>query len=146
MWRLYQHFWLVSLVFPLISLLQAPGSPAHLILGLGGLAFFALSYTWLMWPHPVSRSALHRAQFRIQVGLFILLVALVLVLSFTYGLAFLWLFIGVSACAGVILPSTSAFIVVSFLMVLPVADQPDHTGKHHPGGLAAHYRAAALGA
>lgn len=121
LWRLYQHFWLVSLVFPLISLLQAPGSPAHLILGLGGLAFFAASYTWLMWPHPVSRSTLHRAQFRIQVGLFILLVALVLVLSFTYGLAFLWLFIGVSACAGVIFPSTPAFVVVSLLMVLLVA-------------------------
>jgi two-component system, NarL family, sensor histidine kinase DesK len=120
LWRLYQHFWLVSLVFPLVSLLQTPGSPAHLILGLSGLAFFASSYTWLMWPHPVSRSALHRVRVQTQVGLFIVVVALVLILSFTYGLAFLWLFIGVSACAGVILPSTSAFIVVSCLMLLPV--------------------------
>jgi two-component system sensor histidine kinase DesK len=52
--------------------------------------------------------------------LFILLVVVALVLSFSYGLSFLWLFIGVSACAGVILPSVSAFVVVSLLMVLPI--------------------------
>jgi two-component system sensor histidine kinase DesK len=120
LWRLYQHSWLVALVFPLFALLQAPGSPAHLILGLGGLASFALTYTWLMWPHPVGRAALRRTQVQTQVGLFILLVVLALVLSFSYGLSFLWLLIGVSACAGVILPSVSAFVVVSLLMVLPV--------------------------
>jgi two-component system sensor histidine kinase DesK len=108
------------LVFPLVALLQTPGSPTHLFFGLGGLASFALMYTWLMWPHPISRAALRRSQVQTQVGLFILLVALALVLSYSYGLSFLWLFIGVSACAGVILPSVSAFIVVNLLMVLPV--------------------------
>jgi two-component system, NarL family, sensor histidine kinase DesK len=54
------------------------------------------------------------------VGMLILLIALALVLSFSYGLSFLWLFIGVSACAGVILRSVSAVIVVSLLMLLPV--------------------------
>jgi two-component system sensor histidine kinase DesK len=78
-------------------------------------------YTWLMWPHPVSRAALRRSQVQTQVGLLIFLVVLTLVLSFSYGLSFLWLFIGVSACAGVILPSVSAFVVVNLLMVLPVA-------------------------
>lgn len=121
LWRLYQHFWLICAVFPLISLLQSPGSPAHLMLGLGGLAFFAASYTWLMWSHPVSRRMHDRSRSWSQVGLLLILVTLVIVLCFTYGLAFLWLFIGVSACAGVILPSTSAFIVVNLLMVLPVA-------------------------
>ena len=121
LWRLYQQFWLVSLVFPLIALLQAPGSPAHLILGLGGLACFARCYTWLMWLHPASRTQPHSTQPWEQMGVLVILVALAVGLSLTYGLAFLWLFIGVSACAGVILPSIPAFVVVSLLMVLPVA-------------------------
>jgi two-component system, NarL family, sensor histidine kinase DesK len=121
LWRLYQHSWLVALMFPLFALLQAPRSPAHVLFGLGGLAIFAMSYTWLMWPHPVSRGALRRSQVRARVGLLIALVVLALIFSFSYGLSFLWLFIGVSACAGVILPSASAFVVVSLLMMLPVA-------------------------
>jgi two-component system, NarL family, sensor histidine kinase DesK len=121
LWRLYQHSWLVALVFPLLALLQAPRSPAHVLFGLGGLAFFAVSYTWLMWPHPVSRSSLRRSQVQARVGMLMALVVLALVLSFSYGLSFLWLFMGVSACAGAILPSVSAFVVVSLLMMLPVA-------------------------
>jgi two-component system sensor histidine kinase DesK len=53
-------------------------------------------------------------------GLFAALGALALALSCTYDLAFLWLFIGVSACAGVIFPLVPAFVVVSVLMLLPV--------------------------
>jgi two-component system sensor histidine kinase DesK len=120
LWRLYQHFWLVCLVFPLVSLVRTPGPLMHLVLGLATLLFFAASYTWLMWSHPVSRAAQSRARFQTQVGLFVVLVALALTLSFTYGLAFLWLFIGVSACAGVMFPLVRAFVVVSILMLLPV--------------------------
>ena len=120
LWRLYQHFWLVCLLFPLVSLVRTPGSPAHLVLGLGTLICFAVGYTWLMWSHPVSRAAQNRTRLRAQVGLFVMLVALALALSATYGLAFLWLFIGVSACAGVIFPLVGAFVVVSFLMFMPV--------------------------
>jgi two-component system, NarL family, sensor histidine kinase DesK len=67
LWRLYQHSWLVALVFPLFTLLQAPSSPAHVFFGLGGLVFFAVSYTWLMWPHPVSRGALWHSQVQTRV-------------------------------------------------------------------------------
>lgn len=120
LWRLYQHFWLVCLLFPFVFLIRTPETPLRLSLGLGMLACFAASYTWLMWSHPVSRAAQSRTQFWAHVGLFGVLVALVLVLSFTYDLAFLWLFIGVSACAGVLFPLVGAFVVVSILMVLPV--------------------------
>jgi two-component system sensor histidine kinase DesK len=54
-------------------------------------------------------------------SLLVILVTLVIVLTLAYGLAFLWLFVGVSACAGVILPSISALVSISFLMLLPVA-------------------------
>ncbi len=120
LWRLYQHFWLVCLLFPLVSLVRTPGSSIRLGLGLGALICYAASYTWLMWSHPVSRAAQSRTRSRTQVGLFVVLVALSLVLSFTYDLAFLWLFIGVSACAGVIFPLVRAFVVVSFLMFMPL--------------------------
>ncbi len=73
-----------------------------------------------MWLHPVSRATLHRTQFQAQVGLFLILVALVLTFSVTDGLAFLWLFIGLGACAGVIFRLIPAFIVVSVLMLMPV--------------------------
>src|SRR5262249_10825583 len=52
--------------------------------------------------------------------LFALLIALVVVLSLTYGLAFLWLFIGVSAIAGVLLPVRPAFVVIAVLIFLPL--------------------------
>lgn len=120
LWRLYQHFWLMCLLFPLASLVQAPGSLAHLVGGLGALVFFAASYTWLMWPHPVSRAVQSHAQRQTQVILFVVLVALVLALSVTDGLSFLWLFIGLGACAGVIFRFMHAFIVVSLLMLMPV--------------------------
>ena len=48
LWRLYQHAWLVCLLFPLVDLLRAPLAWTHLSLGLGALVVFAVSYTWLM--------------------------------------------------------------------------------------------------
>jgi two-component system, NarL family, sensor histidine kinase DesK len=44
----------------------------------------------------------------------------VIMLSLTYGLAFLWLFIGVSAIVGVLLPVRRAFVVVTVLIFLPL--------------------------
>src|SRR5947209_7119920 len=51
LWRLYQHAWLVCLLFPLVSLGREPFVLWRLALGLLALLFFASSYTWLMWPH-----------------------------------------------------------------------------------------------
>src|SRR6059058_3620385 len=59
LWRLYQHFWLVCLLFPTVSLVQTPLPPVRLFLALAALLFFAVSYTWLMWPHPAS-SGVHK--------------------------------------------------------------------------------------
>src|SRR5258706_11151644 len=100
LWRLYQHAWLVCLVFPLIALLREPVSLGHLALGLLALVGFATGYTWLMWPHPVSQEARTRARSRFSFVLFGTLGALALVFSLTDGSAWLWLFIGVSATPG----------------------------------------------
>ncbi len=120
LWRLYQHAWLVCLVFPLVSLVSEPPATFRLVLGLVSLVFFAASYTWLMWPHPASQGAQARARSRISFLLFIALSLLVLVFSLVYGPAWLWLFIGVSAIAGVLLPMRSAFAVVVLFTLLPL--------------------------
>lgn len=119
LWRLYQHFWLlICLLFPIVSFVQKPPAPVRLLLAALALAFFATSYTWLMWPHPASSEA--RTRSRAALILFAVLIVLVLVLSLAYGLAFLWLFIGVSAIAGVLLPVRRAFLAVTILMFLPL--------------------------
>lgn len=120
LWRLYQHFWLVCLLFPIVSLAQTPLPPARLFLALAALVFFAVSYTWLMWPHPASSGARKRSRSPTSLILFGVLVALVLALCLLYGSSFLWLFIGVSAIAGVTLPMRSAFVAVVIFTLLPL--------------------------
>jgi two-component system, NarL family, sensor histidine kinase DesK len=119
LWRLYQHFWLlVCLLFPIVSLVQTPPASVRLLLAALVLVFFVASYTWLMWPHPASSEARKRS--RSRASLILCAVLTVLVLSLAYGLSFLWLFIGVSAIAGVLLPVRSAFLAVTILMFLPL--------------------------
>ena len=120
LWRLYQHAWLVCLLFPLISLLREPALPEHGIPGLLALAGFAAGYTWLMWPHPVSRDARTRSRSRISYLLFGVLSMLTIVFSLIYGPAWLWLLIGISAMAGVLLPMRSAFVAVLLLTLFPL--------------------------
>ncbi len=119
-WRLYQHAWLACLLFPLVSLVREPGEPGHLVLGLVALVFFAASYTWLMWPHPVHWAAQARIRSWRARLLWMVLVVLALVFSLVYGSAWLWLFIGVAAIAGVLLPMRTAFAAVAILMFFPV--------------------------
>jgi two-component system, NarL family, sensor histidine kinase DesK len=119
-WRLYQHAWLVCLFFPLASLVSDPVPVWHFILGLLTLAGFAVSYTWLMWPHPASQQARARSRSLLSYLLFGVVSALVIVFSVVYGPAWFWLFIGVSAIAGVLLPMRSAFLAVVLLTLLPL--------------------------
>src|SRR5258708_27778124 len=119
LWRLYQPAWLVSLIFPLASLVRNPLPVWHLALGGVALVGFAASYTWLMWPHPASQGARLRVRSPISYLLFVALSVLVLVFSLMDGPAWLWLFIGVSAIAGVLLPMRSAFAAVGGFSPLP---------------------------
>ncbi len=118
LWRLYAQFWLVCLLFPILSLVSEHPAPVRLLMALAGLALFVTIYTWVMWPHPLHLDAHVRFGFRTSLLLFVILTALVLVLSLAYGSAFLWLFIGVSAVAGVTFPPRSAFVSVLALTLL----------------------------
>ena len=120
LWRLYQRFWLVCLLFPLISLVSEPFVPWRLALEVLALLFFAISYTWIMWPHPVNQEVRARARSRLAFLLFVVLSLQVTVFSLVDGPAWLWLFIGVSAIAGVLLPMRSAGIVVVLFTLLPL--------------------------
>lgn len=122
LWRLYQHFWLVCLLFPFVQLVRQPTSPLRLLVGLSALAFFAGSYTWLMWRHPLARGLRRQNDLlrqRAQLALLVLLVVLASVLSLYSDLSFLWLFLEVSASVGVLLPWRRAFVMVSLLMFFP---------------------------
>ncbi len=120
LWRLYQHAWLVCLLFPLASLVRNSLPVWHLVLGGAVLVGFAASYTWLMWPHPASRGACMRARSRLSLLLFVALSMLVLVFSVLDDPAWLWLLIGTSAIAGLLLPLRSAFAVVVFFTLFPL--------------------------
>ena len=118
LWRLYAYFWLVCLVFPILSLLQTRPSGLGLLVTIAGLITFAVTYFWVMWPHPLNDSV--RARFRLQKSatLIISLTLLVMFLSINYGSSFLWFFIGVSAIAGLILSFRNASIAVFGLTLL----------------------------
>jgi len=120
LWRLYQHAWLVCLIFPLAALVRDPFPVWHLVLGGVALVGFAASYTWLMWPHPASQGARLRARSRISFLLFVALSVLVLVFSVLDNPAWLWLLIGVSAIAGLLLPLRSAFAAVVLFTLFPL--------------------------
>src|SRR5258708_32379285 len=55
LWRLYQHAWLVCLIFPLAQVVREPISPWQVVLRGLALSGFAAGDTWLMWPHPASQ-------------------------------------------------------------------------------------------
>ena len=120
LWRLYQHAWMVCLFFPLVSLVREPVSTFHFVLGLFALSFFAASYTWLMWPHPASQGMRARTRPRLALTLLVVLILEVTAFSVMYGPAWLWLFIGVSAIAGLLLPMRAAFTSVVLFTLLPL--------------------------
>ncbi len=120
LWRLYQHAWLVCLLFPLVALIREPLTIWRLVVGLVALLFFAVSYIWLMWPHPASQRASVRSHSWLSFLLFMALSVLVGVTSLIYGPDWLWLFIGLSAIAGLLLPLRSAFAAIVLFTLLPL--------------------------
>ena len=121
LWRLYAYFWFICLFFPILSLNQTPPSGVHLLMIASGLIIFVGIYFWVMWPHPLSDRARTRLGMQKSVTLIITLTVLVLLLSIIYGSSFLWLFIGVSAIAGITLSFRNASIAVISLTLLTVA-------------------------
>ena len=117
-WRLYAQAWLVCLLFPIVFLVQTPLAPVRLLIAVAGLIIFVIVYTWFMWPHPVNSVVRARSGFPASHLLFAGLVVLTLSLSLAYGSAFLWLFVGVSAVAGVALSIPGAFVSVIGLTLL----------------------------
>jgi two-component system, NarL family, sensor histidine kinase DesK len=118
LWRLYVYFWLICLLFPILSLIQTPPLGLQLLIVIAGLIFFVGIYFWVMWPHPLDDG--WHARFKLQKSIILIigLTVLVLFLSINYGSSFLWLFIGVSAVAGLILSFRNATIAVFGLTLL----------------------------
>src|SRR5258708_33678068 len=70
LWRLYQHAWLVCLIFPLAQVVREPISPWQVVLRGLALSGFAAGYTWLMWPHPASQKRRGPIRSRVFVPVF----------------------------------------------------------------------------
>ncbi len=120
LWRLYAYFWFICLFFPILALIQMPPSGVHLLIITSGFIIFIGIYFWVMWPHPLSDRARTRLGMQKSVTLIITLTVLVLLLSIIYGSSFLWLFIGVSAIAGITLSFRNASIAVIALTLLTI--------------------------
>lgn len=118
LWRLYAYFWLVCLLFPILALIQTPPQGISLFIAASALITFTAAYFWVMWPHPLNDRGRRRYRVQNSVSLLIELSSLVLILSLMYGSSFLWLFIGVSAIAGITLSFRSAAIAVFALTLL----------------------------
>src|SRR5262245_60614423 len=118
LWRVYAQTWLVCLLFPIISLVQTPLTSVQLLIALAGLVIFVTTYTWFMWPHPLTNKARSRSGFSTLLIALTGLTALVIYLSLNYGSAFLWLFVGVSAMVGIAFSAPSAFIIIVALTLL----------------------------
>jgi len=118
LWRLYAYFWLVCLFFPIFYLVRTPLEPIRLQFALAGLVLFTSSYFWVMWPHPLSASVHTGSGLRSSPTLPVVLTVLALLLSLEYGSAFSWLFVGVSAVIGIMLPPRHAFWTIMVLTLL----------------------------
>jgi two-component system sensor histidine kinase DesK len=128
LWRLYAQAWLICLLFPILSLIQQRPPVFPLLLAVAGLIIFVACYTAIMWSHPLRAEAQRRWSLGSALALLLGLVTLILVLSVAYGGAFLWLLVGVSAMAGVLLPARSAFTVVMVLTLLTLGSAVELAG------------------
>jgi two-component system sensor histidine kinase DesK len=122
--------WLVSLIFPIIALVQARLSPVDLALPAAGLVGFVTFYLWSMQPHPIADR--RRMSPTFQLSAILMVTILILVLSAAYGIMFLWLLVGASAVAGKTLPTRAAHVATALLPLLSLG-----AGVALSGGLAA---------
>ena len=118
LWRLYTYFWLICLLFPILYLRSSSLSSMRLLGGLVSLAIFTAAYFWVMWPYPLGENKRTWAGWRAPAFLLTCMTLIALLLSLSFGSTFSWLFLGVSAIAGVILPARSAFWTVMGLTLL----------------------------
>jgi two-component system sensor histidine kinase DesK len=121
LWRLYAYFWLICLIFPIVYLAHTPLTEVRLLLAMTGLAIFITAYLWVMWPYPLIDQEESESGLRDSAIIPVVTTLLVLVLSLVYGNAFSWLFLGVSAMIGVLLPARQAFWAVTGLTLLTLA-------------------------
>ncbi|HZD10999.1 MAG TPA: histidine kinase, partial [Candidatus Binatia bacterium] len=121
LWRIYVQVWLVSLLFPVLSLLQNRQRGVDLLIPVAGLVLFVLFYIWSMRPHPIRDEPARGSHSSLRLLAIFVVTLLVLGLSAAYGIAFLWLLVGTSAVAGKTLPTRPAHLATALLPLLCLA-------------------------
>ncbi|MBA3822357.1 MAG: sensor histidine kinase [Ktedonobacterales bacterium] len=118
LWRLYVVFWLISLGYTVLLLLQTRLNPLRVGFILGGGVILAGSYLGVMLPHPSERLTGWRPRFAWALLGFVTLVVVVFSLSLFDDPAWLWLCICVSAIAGILFAPRRAVLMVTTLTLL----------------------------
>lgn len=118
LWRIYANIWLVSLAFPVSTLVQQHLAVIDLIVPTVSLTLFVIFYLWHMSPYPLQPAQGVGRNFYKPRQQIVVITTLILLLSLMYDSLFLWMMVGLSAVAGRILPTRSAHITVSVLPIL----------------------------
>lgn len=117
-WALFTVIWLPFLFYPIRDLFAANLSPARLLIALAGMCVFVGIYLWLMLHAPFRDAPLTPAEIRLHVVLLIILTAMVLFLTLTYSIDWLWFMMYTNMAAAVKLPPRAAAPTIIGLTML----------------------------
>jgi two-component system, NarL family, sensor histidine kinase DesK len=117
-WLLFTVIWLPFLFYPIRDLLAARLSPLRLCMALVGMALFVGIYLWLMLDDPFRDAPLPPQEVWLHVALITLLTAIVLALTLTYSIDWLWFVMYANMAAAVRLPVRAAAPTIIGLTLL----------------------------
>jgi two-component system, NarL family, sensor histidine kinase DesK len=117
-WLLFTVIWLPFLFYPIRDLLAARLSPLRLCIALVGMALFVGIYLWLMLDDPFRDAPLPPQEVWLHVALITLLTAIVLALTLTYSIDWLWFVMYANMAAAVRLPVRAAAPTIIGLTLL----------------------------
>lgn len=120
LWALFTMIWLLFLFYPIRDLLAAHLSPVRLCIGLAGMVVFVGLYLWLMLHDPFRDAPLTPRELRLHLALIALLSAIVLSLTITYSIDWLWFIMYANMAAAVKVPTRAAAAIIAGQTLLTV--------------------------
>ena len=113
---------LVFLIYPIRAVLTSDSSPARVLFALGGTAFFAGVFLWLIWMHePLPSSGAEPSEVRKRRVAIAFLAVLAVALNLVLGSEWRVLFFHVNVAAGITLLSRDAYVAIAGLAVCTLA-------------------------
>jgi two-component system sensor histidine kinase DesK len=119
-WQLFTMIWLLFLFYPIRDLLAAHLQPLRLGIALAGMVTFVGIYLWLMLHEPFRDVPLTPSEVRLHFVLIALLSAIVLFLTISYSIDWLWFIMYANMAAAVKLPTRAAAAIITSQTLLTV--------------------------